>query len=84
MRPKIGQHFVIDGGYAPDIGTVVRIEPPCVYANTGAWGELLFDADGDECNPDGTPAEGHYIPQCSAPFKLKLRFDQEVLKPLEP
>jgi hypothetical protein len=77
MKLQIGQQFVIDGGYAPDVGTVVKIEPPCVYVNTGGWGELRFNADGDECNPDGTQAEGHYLPQFSLPFKLRLRWESD-------
>jgi hypothetical protein len=78
---EIGEYVYVDGGYAPDAGTVVKIEPPGVYTvNTNGWGPLQFDSDGYECNPDGTPAEGQYIPQCSLPFKLRLSLRGEKIE----
>lgn len=69
----VGQKVDIYGGYAPDEGEVVKIEPPLAYINTNGWGLLLFNDDGEECNPDGTASEGHYLPQFLLPFKLKLQ-----------
>jgi hypothetical protein len=34
MTLKIGQRFIVDGGYAPDSGGS-QIEPPFVYVDAG-------------------------------------------------
>jgi len=75
----VGQRFELIGGYVPELGTVVKIEPPFIYVAT-SWGRLRFDADGYECNTDGTQAEGHYIPQCVLPFKPRLSLRGEKLE----
>jgi hypothetical protein len=51
-RVVIGQHVYVDGGFGPLDGTVIKIEPPCIYVETDNW-RLRFNNDGKECGPNG-------------------------------
>jgi len=64
---KIGQHFNLIGIEYPELCTVERIEEPFIHVAT-SFGVLRFNDHGYECDSDGTPAEGHYLPQFVLPF----------------
>jgi len=49
---EVGQQVYVDGGFGLYKGTVVKIEPPCIYVEYYN-GRLRFNYEGRECGPSG-------------------------------
>ena len=48
----VGQSVLVNGGFGPVDGEVVKIDHPCIYVET-ANGCLRFNYYGQECGPAG-------------------------------
>ena len=48
----VGYTVLVNGGFGPVEGTIVKIDRPCIYVET-ANGRLRFNYYGQECGPDG-------------------------------
>ena len=48
----VGQSVLVNGGFGPVEGKVVKIHRPCIYVET-ANGRLRFNYYRQECGPDG-------------------------------
>lgn len=48
----VGQPVLVNGGFGPVEGKIVKIDRPCIYIET-ANGRLRFNYYGQECGPDG-------------------------------
>lgn len=49
----VGQNVYVNGGFGPVEAKVIKVEPLCVYVETGLHGQLRFNNDGKECHPNG-------------------------------
>ena len=48
----VGYPVLVNGGFGPVQGTIVKIDRLCIYVET-ANGRFRFNSDGKECGPDG-------------------------------
>ena len=48
----VGQSVLVNGGFGPVEGEVVKIDRLCIYVET-ANGRLRFNYNAQECGPDG-------------------------------
>lgn len=49
---RVGQEVYVNGSFGPVTGTVTKIEPPCVFIETGN-GQIRVNSEGKECGPNG-------------------------------
>ena len=52
MKAEVGDRVLVNGGFGPIEGTIVKIARPCIYVETANW-NLRFNYYGHECGPDG-------------------------------
>jgi hypothetical protein len=68
----IGQNVYVDGGFGPVEAKVVEIASPCVYVETGTYGQLRFNENGEECGSDGNAYTYENNPMIGpGPWELK-------------
>ncbi len=66
----VGQAVVVNGGFGPIDGTVIRIEPLSVLIDMGN-GLIRVNSDGEECGPDGKAYAHEFDPTFGpGPWKI--------------